>query len=127
MDRLIGIKQRQYARLDEMRVQEDKLAKRLTNKYRARENPFKNTDTAEQIKRFLDLEERNPKRNALFSFIAEKRFNDIMLPNSMFDAPLEQRKRIEQIIAEENKKMQSNDNDEQKFDRLKRQVEELVE
>lgn len=50
-----------------------------------------------------------------------------MLPNSMFDAPLEQRKRIEQIIAEENKKMQSNDNDEQKFDRLKRQVEELVE
>jgi len=63
----------------------------------------------------------------LFNFIAEKRFNDEILPSSMFDADPEQQRRIERFIAEENKKMQSNDSDGQKFDRLKRQVEELVE
>ena len=41
----------------------------------------------------------------------------------MFDAPIEQRKRIANIINEQNRKMQANDNENQKFDRLKREVE----
>ena len=41
----------------------------------------------------------------------------------MFDAPPEQRKRIQKIIEEENRKMQATENDNQKFDRLKRMVE----
>ena len=44
----------------------------------------------------------------------------------MFDAPREQRERIARYVAEENGKMTAHDNDNQKFDRLKRKVEELV-
>ena len=68
----------------------------------------------------MDLEVRNPKRNELFNFIAHKRFNDINLPNSLFDIDPAWRKRIEKIIAEENRKMRANDNEAQQFDRLKR-------
>ena len=45
----------------------------------------------------------------------------------MFNVPAEQKKRIERIIKEENKKMQANFTEAQKFDRLKREVEQLVE
>ena len=45
----------------------------------------------------------------------------------MFDCDPAWRKRIEKIIAEENKKMRANDNEAQQFDRMKRQVEDLVE
>ena len=73
------------------------------------------------------MDERNPKRNALFNFIAHARYNDINLPSSMFDCDPAWRKRVEKIIAEENKKMRANDNEAQQFDRMKRQVEDLVE
>ena len=42
------------------------------------------------------------------------------MPESLFDIPDEFRERIYNIIDEENRKMQANDNDFQKFDRLKK-------
>ena len=59
--------------------------------------------------------------------MAEKRFQDIILPTSLFDAPIEQQNRIARIIQEENKKMRAAENDQQKLDRMKREVEVLVE
>ena len=127
MDRLLSLKIKQHAKAEAEREEEYKIAKFKTGLFRARQNPHINHDTAEKIEQFLALEEKDEKRALLFNFLAEKRHQDINLPSSMFDAPIEQRKRIANIINEQNRKMQANDNENQKFDRLKREVEQLVE
>ena len=45
------------------------------------------------------------------------------LPTSLFDVDPALQSRIHTIIYEENKKMQANDSDFQRFERLKREIE----
>ena len=89
MDKLIKIKVENYAKAEIIRKKELVDIKKKSEMYRAKLNPFKNNDTAESIEKFLALEVRNNKRNFLFDFITEKRFQDINLPQSMFDCPIE--------------------------------------
>lgn len=89
MDKLLGLKLERYAKMEVIRQAELVEAKKQSNTFRARVNPQKNHDTADKIEKFLALEQRDPKRNLLFNFIAEKKFQDINLPSSMFDAPME--------------------------------------
>lgn len=127
MDKLVNLKQGHYAKYEEVRAKELHDIKKTSERFKAKLNPFKNHDTAESIEKFLALEQRDKKRNLLFNFMAEKRFQDIILPTSLFDAPIEQQNRIARIIQEENKKMRAAENDQQKLDRMKREVEVLVE
>ena len=127
MDKLVNLKQGHYAKYEEVRTKELHDIKKTSERFKAKLNPFKNHDTAESIEKFLALEQRDKKRNLLFNFMAEKRFQDIILPTSLFDAPIEQQNRIARIIQEENKKMRAAENDQQKLDRMKREVEVLVE
>ncbi len=90
MDKLISLKVQKRAKYEAIREKEIEQLRAKASTFRAKLNPFRNHDTTEKLEKFFALEERDPKRGALFDFLAEKRFNDITLPTSMFDAEPEQ-------------------------------------
>ena len=95
--------------------------------FKAKLNPFKNHDTAESLKKVLNLDAIDPKRPYLTRFIAEMQYKGIFIPENPFNIEAKMKERIKSIIDEENRKMRANDSWEQKFDRMKREVEELIE
>lgn len=105
MDKLNNIKIQKHKKYEEIREKEVVDIQKKAIEFRARLNPFKNHDTAENIKTFLSLQNRNPKRNLLFDFMVEKKFKDEIIPPSMFLVEPERKARIERFIAEENKRM----------------------
>jgi hypothetical protein len=54
-------------------------------KFRARENPFKNTDTAESIQKVMDLEARDPKRPILNQYLRQLYYENPRMPETFFD------------------------------------------
>jgi len=71
VDKLIGLKAQKLAKLESIRRKELAQMRDMGRKFHAKENPHANHDTAEKIEKFINLEQRDPKRNMLWDFLAE--------------------------------------------------------
>ena len=79
------------------------------HEFKAKLNPFKNHDTAESIRKVLNLDAVDPKRKYLTKFIAEMQYKGIFIPENPFNIEANMKERIKRIIDEENRKMRAND------------------
>ena len=93
-------------------------------KFKPRMNPFKFRHTEESIAQIMDgTAPQDHPDHKLMHWVAKQRKAERTLPESLFACDEALRARIWKIIDEENKKMTANDNDFQRFDRMKKEIE----
>ena len=92
--------------------------------FKAHINPWRFKHTTETIAQIMNgTAPRDHPDAKLMHWVTKQRKAERTLPASLFDVDDALRTRIADIIAQENRKMQACDNDFQKFDRLKKEVE----
>lgn len=91
-----------------------------------RPNPFKGEYDGEHIARLLKLQATDPQFKVLTDFLIRMREEDISLPKSLFDSDPARRKQIQIYIDEEIKKMTSTESSSQKFERMRKHIEMMV-
>ena len=91
-----------------------------------RPNPFKGEYDGEHIAKLLKLQATDPQFKVLTDFLIRMREEDISLPKSLFDSDPARRKQIQIYIDEEIKKMTATESSSQKFERMRKHIEMMV-